>query len=105
MRRVTCIDVWHAAGSTELATLLHGAVGEQRVHSHSCLNVHFRHAHRNIDAIVHGDDFVSTADVDDLLWFKEVLESKFEITTAMIGHDKDDTQQIQVLNHVIEVHA
>lgn len=28
------------------------------------------------------------------LWFKQVLESKFEITTTMIGHDKDDTKQV-----------
>lgn len=26
----------------------------------------FRHAHRNIDAIAHGDDFVSIVDADDL---------------------------------------
>lgn len=34
---------------------------------------------------------------------KEVLESKFEITT-MIGHDKDDTKQVKVFKRVIEVH-
>lgn len=28
----------------------------------------------------------------------------FEITTTIIGHDKEDTKQVKVLNRVIEVH-
>lgn len=65
--------------------------------------MHFRHASRDIDAIVHGDDFVSTTDSDDLLWLSSILESKFELTTTIVGHDKYDVKHVKVLNRVIEV--
>ena len=51
----------------------------------------FGHLERDI-VMVHGDDFVSTADVGES-----------EITTDIIGHDGASTKQIKVLNRFITV--
>ena len=50
---------------------------------------------------VHGDNFVSTADGDDLLWFKGVLEQKFELKSKIVGHQAEDEKSVKVLNRVI----
>ena len=52
------------------------------------------HQERNIVVMVHGDDFVSTADNEDL-----------QKTTDTIGHDGDGKKQIKVLNTFISVNC
>jgi hypothetical protein len=63
----------------------------------------FWHAERDIAVMVHGDDFISTGDGDDLLWLKSVFETKFEISTEIIGHEVDDEKELKVLNRFISV--
>ena len=63
----------------------------------------FRHAERDIDLIVHGDDFLSVADQDDLKWLGEVLRKRFEISTNVIGHEDEDEKQMKILNRIITV--
>ena len=46
----------------------------------------FGHLERDI-VMVHGDDFVSTAEVGDQRWLESMLEEKSEITTDIIGQD------------------
>ena len=41
----------------------------------------FEHQERHIVVMVHGDDFVSTADTGDLRWLERLLKEKFEFTT------------------------
>ena len=41
----------------------------------------------------------------DLLWLATIFESKFEITTNIIGHDPGDDAQLKVLNRIISVEA
>ena len=62
----------------------------------------FGHLERDI-VMVHGDDFVSTADVGDQRWLESMLEEKSEITTDIIGHDGASMQQIKVLDRFISV--
>ncbi len=47
-----------------------------------CLYVHRT---RQIETMVHGDNFVSVADECDLLWLKSRFEKEFEIKSTMIG--------------------
>ena len=62
----------------------------------------FGHLERDI-VMVHGDDFVSTADVGDQRWLESMLEEKSEIPTDIIGHDGASMKQIKVLNRFITV--
>ena len=51
--------------------------------------------------MVHGDDFVSTADIEDLRWVESMLNENFEITTDIIGHDEERKKQLKVLNRFV----
>ena len=51
--------------------------------------------------MVHGDDFLSIGDHEDLIWLQKVLEEKFEISTNMVGHGVQDEKQLKVLNRII----
>ena len=62
----------------------------------------FRRQERDI-VMVHGDDFVSTADIEDLRWLESMLREKFEITTDIIGHKEESEKQIKVQNRFISV--
>jgi hypothetical protein len=59
------------------------------------------HPEKDIVVMVHGDDFISTADGDDLEWLKMVFETKFEISTEVIGHEHGDLKELKVLNRFI----
>ena len=61
----------------------------------------FCHPVRNILVFVHGDDFVSTACGEDLFWFKNVLASKFEIKSKIVGHDECDDKSVKILNRIV----
>ena len=74
--------------------------GFERTRACTCT---FRHHERDIDLMVHGDDFVSTGDGDDLVWLKGIFEAKFEISTNTIGHEPQDEKQLKVLNRIITV--
>ena len=45
----------------------------------------YKHHARYIETMVHGDDFVSVADEDNLNWFKHKLAQEFDIKISMIG--------------------
>ena len=49
----------------------------------------FRHQERDIVVMVHGDDFVSTADIQDLRWVDCILKENSEITTDLTGHEEE----------------
>lgn len=60
-----------------------------------------RHNARDIDLLVHGDDFVSVGDEEDLQWLQKVLESKFEISTQVLGPGDNNDKEVKVLNRII----
>ena len=57
----------------------------------------------DIVVMVHGDDFVSTADIEDLRWVESMLNENFEITTDIIVHDEKRKKQLKVLNRFASV--
>ena len=63
----------------------------------------FYHSIRDIDLIVHGDDFVSTGAEEDLQWLRVVFETKFELSTDVIGPEEKDSKVVKVLNRIISV--
>ena len=61
----------------------------------------FRHQERDIVVMVHRDDFVSTADIEDLRWLENMLKEKLEIQRDIIGHEEDSKKHIKELNRFI----
>ena len=43
--------------------------------------------------MIHGDDFVSTSDIEDLPWLESMLKENFELTTDVIGHDEESNKK------------
>ena len=56
---------------------------------------------REMKNLVHGDDFVTEGDIEDILWFKRKLEERFEIKTTIIGAGNDEAKEGRVLNRII----
>ena len=73
------------------------ANGFTRTRASTCV---FHHASRHIKMMVHGDDFVSTGDDDDLQWLQTIFECKFEIYNVILGHEEKDTKTAKVLNWI-----
>ena len=44
---------------------------------------------RALRCLVHGDDFVTVGDSEDLEWMKERLQNRFEIKTTIVGPRED----------------
>ncbi len=61
----------------------------------------FLHKHRNIMTLVHGDDYLSTGEREDLIWMNNKLNERFDIKTIMIGGGAGDAKEAKVLNRVI----
>ena len=63
----------------------------------------YYHPERNIRTLVHGDDFVTVARRKEAKWLKELLESRFEIKTKVIGTGPDEVKEARALNRLIRV--
>ena len=46
-------------------------------------------------SLVHGDDFVTGGEVEELMGFKQVLSAKFEISTQVIGTSPNEATESQ----------
>ena len=50
----------------------------------------YYHEKMGIKAMVHGDDFISSGSRKSLRWFRQVLESRFEVSTVVVvGFEQD----------------
>ena len=43
------------------------------------------HAKKDLKCLVHGDDFVTVGERKEMQWFRQVLESRFEMKTKVVG--------------------
>eukprot|EP00973_Karenia_brevis_P093239 12416353-Karenia_brevis.AAC.1 len=62
---------------------------------------HFHHPTRHISTLVHGDDFITVADVEGQKYMEEVLGAQYQIKTKMIGGEKGDDHEMRALGRVI----
>ena len=63
----------------------------------------FYHKERKLRVVVHGDDFTILGHEEDLDWFRERIQTEFEVTfRGRIGPSPKDTKSIKLLNRVIE---
>ena len=74
--------------------------GFTRAKSNPCL---FHHRGRDILTMVHGDDFLSTADGNGLDWMESILKKELEVKTERCGPAKEQgyKSQVRFLNRVI----
>ena len=61
----------------------------------------FYHPGRDLRCLVHGDDFITGGSVENIKWFRKVLEGRFEISTKVIGTGEGEVREGKVLNRVI----
>ena len=62
----------------------------------------FFHKERNIETVVHGDDFTSLATENDLKWLAEQLKKQLLIKDrGILGPDPHDMKEIRVLNRIV----
>ncbi len=71
--RNTCQPTWRISVSPE-------ASGHPSV---------YHHLEKGLVTLVHGDDYTTAGNIEDLRWFKKRLEEAYEIKTQMIGPDGD----------------
>ena len=51
--------------------------------------------------MVHGDDFITTGNREDIKWLAGRLSSRFEVKTTVIGDQAGEVKEAKVLNRVI----
>ena len=63
----------------------------------------FRHEDRRINLVVHGDDFLSEGEAQELRWFDIELRKHFELKTEVLGPDvkNGEVQEIRLLNRIL----
>ena len=61
----------------------------------------FSHASRGLRCYIHGDDFVTIGKEHELKWMKQELEKAYEIKTQFLGPNKEESQQVRVLNRIL----
>ena len=75
------------------------ALGFQKGLSSPCL---FRHRDRDVDVVVHGDDFTMLGQDEHLRWLKEKFAAKFKIKVrGILGPDESDDKEISLLNRAV----
>ena len=61
-----------------------------------------RHAERNVVTSVYGDDFTTTGTKEDLDWFRETLEQRYELKeSCRLGPGPEDDKTGRILNRII----
>ena len=63
----------------------------------------YYHPARKLRTFLHGDDFVTSGERESLAWLKIILESRFEISTTIIGDRDGEVKEARVLNRTIRV--
>ena len=62
----------------------------------------FWHPGRKIRIVVHGDDFTALGHGQDLDWFRQKLQGRYENKAERIGPDSKDNKVARILNRVVE---
>ena len=64
----------------------------------------FYHTTRDIMVVVHGDDFTALAGREDVLWYENMLETKFEIKRrGHLGEGSGCVQEMRILNRIVRL--
>ena len=62
----------------------------------------FYHKSRNIRPVIHGDAFIVLGHEEELDWFRERIEEKYEVKfRARLGPDPGDDHSVRILNRIV----
>ena len=61
----------------------------------------FIHKTKGLKTMVHGDDFLSSGTRDAALWFKRMLEKRFDIKSVLIGHGVSEVPEGRILGRIV----
>ncbi len=64
----------------------------------------FEHEQRDLKTFVHGDDFVTSGDPDQVKWLEGKLMDKYAITTTYVGDYPGMAREARILNRIIRLH-
>ena len=63
----------------------------------------YYHARRQLRTLVHGDDFVTVGSREDVKWFRERLDQRFQLKTSVVGRGQGEVKETRILNRVLRV--
>jgi hypothetical protein len=62
----------------------------------------FKHRSRDLQVVVHGDDFTVVGTDEDLDHFQELIQAEFEVKArGRLGSSKKDCKEIRILNRIV----
>lgn len=61
----------------------------------------YHHPSRHVHAMVHGDDYCSVGQREDIEWSREHLDRRFTLKTTIVGDGAKEEKEARVLNRVI----
>ena len=59
------------------------------------------HLSRDIQVLVHGDNYLLSGRLEDFQWFRKQFEDKFELKTSILGPSIHSKKELRVLNRVV----
>ena len=59
----------------------------------------YYHPERGLKTMVHGDDFATVGDIEDVTWLEDKLHKRFELKTTIIGSNEESEGRI--LNRIV----
>ena len=64
----------------------------------------FYHVERDIMVVVHGDDFTALGGHDDIMWYEDLLATKFEIKRrGHLGEGPGCVKEMRILNRIVRL--
>ena len=61
----------------------------------------YYNAQRKLRTLVHGDDFVTVCNREDVKFIREKLDQRFQLKTSVVGRGKGEVQETRILNRVL----
>ena len=64
----------------------------------------FKHEEKDLMTFVHGDDFVASGELKNIVWMREKLEKKYKSKVTIIGEAPELAKEGRILNRIIRWH-
>ena len=104
MRQADSLVVWMPPGGPGLGGALLSAAQEPWIQAVKVRTCSVVHETKDMNGVLHGDDFVWEGIDEDLDWVQKLLEDKYELKNrGRLGFGPNDVRKIDMLGRVIEL--
>ena len=100
-----CTKAWTRDAASKLSKKSTQVHAEQRFRSQKVHSAPISTGKEASGKWLSGDDFIVPGSRCALAWLKIILEARFELKTALVGHGASDTREGRVLNRIIRATA